>query len=310
MSSPAFQLYADDFLSGTIDMSQEEVGAYIRLLCHQWGKGSVPDDKARLQRIAGGRVSDAVMAKFPKGQDGLLRNPRLEAVRAERDQYSAKQAGRAKTGWETRRRHMPDGSHATAETVPDECRGNAAASPAHMPRQCSPSPSPYIDPPPRAREDGVGTQFPPDVEVPVELPAGFPRTVQDAVQASATVGCPADFVEIEWQKAHGRGGRDAKDVPIRNWASYLATQFAYSRRRGGDSNREKTGAPTSGTSSRPLFARVKDLEAEVERHPGNPNNNVGTTQQKKDRRPEWLAKQRELDALRRQLNQPATEPVA
>ena len=218
MSSPAFQLYADDFLSGTIDMSQEEVGAYIRLLCHQWGKGSVPDDKARLQRIAGGRVSDAVMAKFPKGQDGLLRNPRLEAVRAERDQYSAKQAGRAKTGWETRRRHMPDGSHATAETVPDECRGNAAASPAHMPRQCSPSPSPYIDPPPRAREDGVGTQFPPDVEVPVELPAGFPRTVQDAVQASATVGCPADFVEIEWQKAHGRGGRDAKDVPIRNWA--------------------------------------------------------------------------------------------
>ena len=28
--------------------------------------------------------------------------------------------------------------------------------------------------------------------------------------------------------------RYAKDVPIRNWASYLATRFAYLRRRGGD----------------------------------------------------------------------------
>jgi uncharacterized protein YdaU (DUF1376 family) len=32
---PAFQFYADDFLGGTIDLTTEEVGAYIRLLCFQ-----------------------------------------------------------------------------------------------------------------------------------------------------------------------------------------------------------------------------------------------------------------------------------
>jgi len=29
----------------------------IRLLCFQWTRGSIPDDKAKLERIAGGEVS-------------------------------------------------------------------------------------------------------------------------------------------------------------------------------------------------------------------------------------------------------------
>jgi uncharacterized protein YdaU (DUF1376 family) len=51
--SPAFQFYADDFIAGTADMSAEEVGAFIRLLCHQWSKGSIPADEERSGRIAG-----------------------------------------------------------------------------------------------------------------------------------------------------------------------------------------------------------------------------------------------------------------
>ena len=46
MKAPAFQFYAADFLVGTSDMTNEEVGIYIRLLCHQWAKGFVLKDKA------------------------------------------------------------------------------------------------------------------------------------------------------------------------------------------------------------------------------------------------------------------------
>ena len=83
MSAPAFQFYPDDFLGGTMILSQDEVGAYIRLLCHQWSRGSLPVDPAKLRRLAGGPVSEEVLAKFVKGDDGQLRNERMEKVRAE-----------------------------------------------------------------------------------------------------------------------------------------------------------------------------------------------------------------------------------
>ena len=39
MKDPAFLFYSGDFLSGTMLMSDEEVGQYIRLLCLQHQKG-------------------------------------------------------------------------------------------------------------------------------------------------------------------------------------------------------------------------------------------------------------------------------
>ena len=41
--APAFQFYADDFLAGTMTMTNEERGAYISLLCLQWSKGFVTE---------------------------------------------------------------------------------------------------------------------------------------------------------------------------------------------------------------------------------------------------------------------------
>ena len=82
MKPPAFQFYADDFLAGTADMTQPEVGAYILLLCHQWGRGEIPADPARAALIAKGEVPAHVMAKFPNGK-----NPRLERVREVQDKF-------------------------------------------------------------------------------------------------------------------------------------------------------------------------------------------------------------------------------
>jgi uncharacterized protein YdaU (DUF1376 family) len=53
--SPAFQFYPQDYLSSArvAEMSLEEEGAYIRLLCYCWTTGSIPADPERCARLIG-----------------------------------------------------------------------------------------------------------------------------------------------------------------------------------------------------------------------------------------------------------------
>lgn len=91
MSAPAFQVYPDDFMGDTLDFTQAEIGAYWLLLCHQWNRGSIPVEPERQQNVARGPVTPHVLAKFPKCEDGLLRNKRLEKQRAKQADYVEKQ---------------------------------------------------------------------------------------------------------------------------------------------------------------------------------------------------------------------------
>ena len=103
--APAFQFYADDFLAGTSDMSAEEVGGYIRLLCHQWTKGGIPNDPDRAARMAGLMGSPSVgyvLAKFSPCEDGMLRNARMERVRDEQAAFKARQSTSGKSGAQKR----------------------------------------------------------------------------------------------------------------------------------------------------------------------------------------------------------------
>lgn len=105
--APAFQFYPQDFLVGTADMSAEEVGGYIRLMCYQWSKGGVPNDNKKLMQLSG--IFDIeslvnVKSKFILFDDGLLKNKRLENTREEQNLYKEKQAEIAKKGWEERKR--------------------------------------------------------------------------------------------------------------------------------------------------------------------------------------------------------------
>lgn len=103
--APAFQFYADDFLAGTADMAAEEVGGYIRLLCHQWSKGGIPSDEERSARIAGLIGSPSiryVLAKFTLCDGDTLKNVRLEQIRQEQADYKSKQASSGKTGAQKR----------------------------------------------------------------------------------------------------------------------------------------------------------------------------------------------------------------
>lgn len=148
--SPAFQLYADDFLAGTADMSAEEVGAYIRLLCHQWSKGSIPADEERAGRIAGLIGSPSLryaLAKFSLCDDGQLRNARLEQVRAESAKYRAKQVESGRAGaskrWGQLKKHGEPNGMPMATPLPTPLPTPLAK---RCPDDSSPSPSPVIPP--------------------------------------------------------------------------------------------------------------------------------------------------------------------
>ena len=132
MKSPAFQFYPDDFVGGVADMTQAEVGAYILLLCAQWGRGEIPLDAERAALIAKGAVSAHVMSKFPSGK-----NERLESVRRKQDEYRAAQANNGAKG-ASKRWH----GDAMATLWPEN--GDPIISP--MARNSSPSPSPSPSP--------------------------------------------------------------------------------------------------------------------------------------------------------------------
>ena len=101
MKAPAFQFYGDDFVAGTSDMTQAEVGAYILLLCRQWATGEIPADYDRLKLIAKGEVSDHVLAKFPNGK-----NARMEKVRAGLEEFRKSKSESGKIGADKRWERM------------------------------------------------------------------------------------------------------------------------------------------------------------------------------------------------------------
>lgn len=138
MKPPAFQFYADDFLAGTADMTNDEVGAYIRLLCHQWSKGGLPNDPERLSRMAGAMPVPSlgyVLSKFRPCEDGLLRNDRLESERQKQDAYRAEQSQKGKKGAEQRWKNGSGHACAIAPAMPVPSSGQ-------WQNDGSPSPSP------------------------------------------------------------------------------------------------------------------------------------------------------------------------
>ena len=91
---PAFQFYASDFFSGVADMTDAEVGIYIRLLCLSWDKGGLSERQLPSASHEGDEaaVRSVLKWKFHRDEDGLWRNARLEETR--QVQLARSQAGR------------------------------------------------------------------------------------------------------------------------------------------------------------------------------------------------------------------------
>jgi len=103
MKDPAFPFYAQDFLVGTLHLSCQETGAFIKLLAYQWVNLGIP--KNRLGSILGSgwdSVWLCISDKFIE-KDGVLFNKRLEMEREKRAQYKEKQAENGKKGGRPRK---------------------------------------------------------------------------------------------------------------------------------------------------------------------------------------------------------------
>lgn len=83
---PAFLFYYQDFLVGTDDMTNEEIGAYIRCLCNQASKGSI-NEKHMFKICLTQDVFDAVKSKFVQDTDGTFYNLRLREEIEKRKAY-------------------------------------------------------------------------------------------------------------------------------------------------------------------------------------------------------------------------------
>jgi uncharacterized protein YdaU (DUF1376 family) len=166
--APAFQFYADDFLAGTADMSAEEVGGYIRLLCHQWSKGGVPSDEERSARIAGLMGSPSiryVLAKFTLCDGDTLKNARLEQIRLEQAQYKLQQSSAGKNGAQKRWDKVKNNGDPNGEPIATPMATPMAK---QWPEDSSPSPSPSPN-----KKDTKAPPSPWDVGFGVELPNSF-----------------------------------------------------------------------------------------------------------------------------------------
>ena len=173
--APAFQFYADDFLAGTLEMSQEEVGQFIRLLCHQWNRGSIPVETEKQQRLTGGCVSVDVLAKFRLCEDGLLRNERLETVRSERDRFLQQQSEKGRKSAESRKLAS---TAVQPDTQPESNSGSTVVEIGLQPEVNSPSPSPT----PNNKEESIAPES--------QRSRFIPPTVEEVEIQCAQIGLP------------------------------------------------------------------------------------------------------------------------
>ena len=93
---PAFLFYYQDFLVGTDHMDNEEVGAYIRCMCHQAHSGSI-SEKHMKKICLTQSVHEIVRSKFEKADaDGCYVNPRLKSEIEKRRAYAESRANNRK----------------------------------------------------------------------------------------------------------------------------------------------------------------------------------------------------------------------
>lgn len=113
-------------------------------------------------------------------------------------------------------------------------------------------------------EGGEGATTPADSQLTpgVEPPPGFPATPFEVIPHAAFVGCDAEFAVKIWNKAKGRGYRDSRDVPVRIFRNYLATEWTYERER---LEKDKTRG-TPGDSSNMSILDMKTLLAAKKEH--------------------------------------------
>ncbi|HEA68120.1 MAG TPA: DUF1376 domain-containing protein [Desulfobacterales bacterium] len=119
---PAFQMYAADFFMDTIGWTNEEVGAYVRLLLYSWVNGPLPNDMKELANIAQSGAKKfannwkKLQTKFTPMSKGKYINLRLEETRDEQVAWREKSKVGGKRSARMREARKK-GTHTDAEWI-------------------------------------------------------------------------------------------------------------------------------------------------------------------------------------------------
>ena len=127
-----FPLYIQDFTVGTMDMSAEEVGGYVRLLIYQWDKGAIPSDPKELLKISKmkSKSLENVMKKFIHDGENGLKNVRLEKERnLITEKYSKLQQNGAKGGRPSKTKRFQDENQLDISEKPNGFENKTKAKP-------------------------------------------------------------------------------------------------------------------------------------------------------------------------------------
>lgn len=111
MKLPYFPFYPGEWLRSptVLGMSLEEQGAYLRLLCSQWVDGYIdPEDLGLLIGVSQEQAEEWMKKRawkraFEVGEDGMLRNERLDLERQQAIQKTESAAAAAHARWRKHR---------------------------------------------------------------------------------------------------------------------------------------------------------------------------------------------------------------
>ena len=95
MNDPAVLFYTSDFLTGVMDMTMEERGQYITLLCYQHQKGHIKEETIRLLV---GNVSINVLSHFKQDEEGKYYNNRMDIEKEKRHLFTESRRNNGKKG--------------------------------------------------------------------------------------------------------------------------------------------------------------------------------------------------------------------
>jgi len=138
----------------------------MRLLIIQWDAGSLPAEIDRLELVSPGvgKVWELLSEKFPVGEDGLRRNPRMEEHRIKASELQAARSEAGRLGNEKRwsdRKPIANRSQTDRKPIANASQSDRKAIAngiaKRSPPSPSPSPSPNTTPDPSQNEENTHT---------------------------------------------------------------------------------------------------------------------------------------------------------
>lgn len=262
---PYFNFYPADFLEGTAFMSDEEVGAYIRLLAIQWGHRRLPDDPMRVERMVPSiaKTWPAIASKFSRDGDGMF-NERLESERLKAETRADKNAENGRKGGAAKRSlserygdrvgdRLANGQ-AIGVTYQSQSQSQSQMSEAHIPNAAHSVAPTRAAKPSRSKPNDTIAWSPED---------GW-QGITDADRsawAKAYPACNADrqlAAADQWLRANPKRATKSR------WRAFVINWLSRSQDRGGDER--AAGAPYRPTQPKPTIEQKAAALADVLRN--------------------------------------------